>query len=52
MRNFTVSIYLTIEAENEKEAREIAAGLDLVSKSDAGIFWDSLATEVEEESDL
>jgi hypothetical protein len=30
MKNFTVSIYLTIAAETEEEAREIAFNLDVI----------------------
>jgi hypothetical protein len=52
MANYTVSIYLSIEAETEEEAREIAFGLVIVPKNKAGeykIWWDSQNTEVEKE---
>jgi hypothetical protein len=52
MKNYTISIYLTIAAESEEEAREIAFGLDVVPKREADeakIFWNSQNTEVEEE---
>jgi hypothetical protein len=53
MKNFTVSIYLTIAAETEEEAREIAFNLEVVPKNqadEAKVFWESQNTEVEEES--
>ena len=46
-------MYLSIEAETEEEAREIAFGLDIVPKRQEDqykIYWDSQNTEVEEES--
>jgi hypothetical protein len=52
MKNFTVSIYLTIEAETEEAAREIAYTLDIAPKNEvdeAKIFWNSQNIEVEEE---
>jgi hypothetical protein len=52
MRNFTVSMYLSIAAETEEEAREIAFNLEIVPKNKADeekIFWNSQNTEVEEE---
>jgi hypothetical protein len=52
MKNYTVSIYLSIAAETEEEAREIAFNLDVVPKNEADeakIFWESQNTEVEEE---
>jgi hypothetical protein len=52
MANYTVSIYLSIEAETEEEAREIAFGLEIVPKKkedEAKIWWDSQNAEVEEE---
>jgi hypothetical protein len=45
-------MYLSIEAESEEEAREIAFGLDIVPKKkedEYKIFWDSQNREVEEE---
>jgi hypothetical protein len=52
MSRYTVSIYLSIEAETEEEAREIAFNLEIVPKNEADeekIFWNSQNTEVEEE---
>jgi hypothetical protein len=52
MKNYTVSIYLSIAAETEEEAREIAFNLDVVPKNEADeakIYWNSQNTEVEEE---
>ncbi len=52
MSRYTVSMYLSIEAETEEEAREIAYNLELVPKNEADeekIFWNSQNTEVEEE---
>jgi hypothetical protein len=52
MSRFTVTMYLTIEAETEEEARKIGFNLDIVPKNEADegkIFWDSQNTEVEEE---
>jgi hypothetical protein len=52
MKNFTVSIYLSIAAETEEEAREIAFNLNVVPKNEADegkIYWESQNTEVEEE---
>jgi hypothetical protein len=52
MKNYTVSIYLTIAAETEEEARDIAFNLDIVPKNEADetkIYWESQNTEVEEE---
>jgi hypothetical protein len=52
MKNFTVSIYLSIAAETEEEARETAFNLDIVPKNkadEAKIYWNSQNTEVEEE---
>ncbi len=53
MKNYTVSIYLTIEADTEKEAREIVFGLEIVPNNKAHeykVFWDSVNTEIEEET--
>jgi hypothetical protein len=53
MKCFTVSIYLSIEAETQEEAEKIAYNLEITpfSKMDEEkIFWNSLNTEVEEES--
>jgi hypothetical protein len=52
MKCYTVSIYLSIEAETEEEAREIAFNLEVVPKHEADaekIWYDSQNTEVEEE---
>jgi hypothetical protein len=52
MKTYTVSIYLSIAAETEDEAREIAFGLEVVPNNEAdeaNIFWNSQNTEVEEE---
>jgi hypothetical protein len=52
MSTFTVSIYLSIEAETEEEARNIAYNLDVVPKNEVDegkIYWDSENIEVEEE---
>jgi hypothetical protein len=52
MKTYTVSIYLSIAAETEEEAREIAFNLDVVPKNEADegkIYWESQNTEVEEE---
>jgi hypothetical protein len=52
MKQYTVTIYLSIDAESEKEAREIAFGLDIVPKKkedEYKINWNSQNTEVEEE---
>jgi hypothetical protein len=52
MKNYTISIYLSIAAETEEEAREIAYNLDIIPKNEADeekIFWNSQNTEVEEE---
>jgi hypothetical protein len=52
MKNFTLSMYLSIAAETEKDAREIAFNLDVVPKNEADegkIYWESQNTEVEEE---
>jgi hypothetical protein len=52
MSRYTVSMYLSIEAETEEEAREIAFNLEIVPKNEADenkIFWNSQNTEVEEE---
>jgi hypothetical protein len=52
MKTYTVSIYISIEAETEEEAREIAFNLEVVPKNEADegkIFWNSQNTEVEEE---
>jgi hypothetical protein len=52
VKNYTISIYLTIAAETEEEAREIAFNLDVVPKNEADegkIYWESQNTEVEEE---
>jgi hypothetical protein len=52
MTTYTVSIYLTIEAETEEEAQEIASNLDVVpkNKADEGkTYWESQNTEVEED---
>jgi hypothetical protein len=52
VKNFTVSIYLTIAAETEEEAREIAFGLEVVPNNEADkakIFWNAQKTEVAEE---
>jgi hypothetical protein len=55
MKKFTVSIYLTLEAENEEEAREIAYSLEIIPKrkeDEYKIFWNSQNTEVEEQIEL
>jgi hypothetical protein len=52
MKKYTVSIYLTIEAENEEEAREIAYSLEIIPKRKEGeykVFWNSQNTEVEDQ---
>jgi hypothetical protein len=52
MKNYTVSIYLTISAETEEGARNIAFNLEVIPKNEADggkIFWDSQNTEVDEE---
>ncbi len=52
MKHYTVSIYLSIAAETEEEAREIAFNLDIVPKNETDegkIFWNSQNTEFEEE---
>jgi hypothetical protein len=52
MSTFTVSIYLSIEAETEEEARNIAYNLDVVPKNEVDegkIYRDSENIEVEEE---
>jgi hypothetical protein len=52
MKTYTVSIYLSIAAETEEEAREIAFNLEIVPKNEADegkVFWNSQNTEVEEE---
>jgi hypothetical protein len=54
MKTYTVSIYLSIEAETQEEAEKIAYNLEITpfSKMDEGkIFWNSLNREVEEEED-
>jgi hypothetical protein len=51
MKCFTVSIYLSIEAETEEEAREIAYNLEVVPKNETDalkIWYDTQNTEVEE----
>jgi hypothetical protein len=50
--NFTVTLYLTIEADNEEEARRIADSLEINSKHDEQVFWNSLNTEVEQQPDF
>jgi hypothetical protein len=53
MKRYTVSIYLSIAAESEEEAREIAVNLEVVPKNEADegkIYWESQNTEVEEEA--
>ncbi len=52
MSRFTVSMYVTIEAANEEEARKILDTFELKSQYDDQVFWNSLNTEVEEEPDL
>jgi hypothetical protein len=52
VKNYTVSIYLSIAADTEEEAREIAFGLEVVPNNEAdkeNIFWNSQNVEVEEE---
>jgi hypothetical protein len=52
MKNYTVSIYLSIAAETEEEAQKIAYNLEITpfSKTDEEkIFWNSQNIEVEEE---
>jgi len=52
MKHYTVSIYLTVEADNEGEARDIAYNLEIKPAKDKHIdqiFWNSQNTEVEEE---
>ena len=48
---YIVSLYVSIEAESEEEAREIAFGLEIVPKRHEDqnkIFYNSQNTEVEE----
>jgi hypothetical protein len=55
MKKYTVSIYLTLEAENEEEAREIAYSLEITPKrkeDEYKIFWNSQNTEVEKQVDI
>ena len=52
VKNYTVSIYLSIAAETEEEARDIAFTLEVMPKNKADeekIYWNSQNTEVEEE---
>jgi hypothetical protein len=52
MKTYTVSMYLSIAAESEEEARHIAFNLDVVPKNEVDegkIFWNSQNIEVEEE---
>ena len=52
MKTYSVSIYLSIAAETEAEARDIAFNLDVVPKNKADeekIYWNSQNIEVEEE---
>ena len=53
MKNYTVSIYLTIKAESIEEAKRIAlSGLEIRTiqpEDEEKVFWNSLHTEVEEE---
>jgi len=52
MSRYTVSMYLTIEAESEEEAREIADTLEIVPKNkedEEKIYWESQNTEVEKD---
>ena len=51
MKTYTVSIYLSIAADTEEEAREIAFGLEVVPNNEADrekISYDSQNSEVEE----
>ena len=51
MAKYTVSMYLTIEAESEEEAQDIAYNLEILPKrkeDEPKIFWNSQSTEVEE----
>jgi len=55
MNNFTVSMYLTITAENEEEARKIVDGLEIRTakpEDEEKIIWNSLNTEVEVQPDF
>jgi hypothetical protein len=50
VKTYTMSLYLSIEAETEAEAREIAGNLEVTPKNEADeekIFWNSQNTEVE-----
>ncbi len=49
--NYTIAMYLTVEADNEEEAQEIAYNLEILPKrkeDEYKIFWNSQSTEVEE----
>ncbi|MCU1483103.1 MAG: hypothetical protein JWQ19_3889 [Subtercola sp.] len=46
---FTVTMYLTIDAESEEQARTILDGIEVRSRDDESIFWSSLQTELEAE---
>jgi hypothetical protein len=51
MKNFIVEMYVSIEAETEEEAREIAFNLDVVPKNEADrekIYFDAQNNEVDE----
>jgi hypothetical protein len=52
MKTYTVSIYLSIEAETQEEAEKIAYNLEVIPSKEvdeAQIHWESQNTEVEEE---
>ncbi len=45
---FAVTLYLSVEAASEDEAREIVESIGLKSKYNERILWNSLFTEMEE----
>jgi hypothetical protein len=51
VKTYVVSMYVSIEAETEEEAREIAFTLDVVPKNEADkakIYYDAQNSEVDE----
>jgi hypothetical protein len=51
MKTYVVTLYVSIEAETEEEARDIAFALDVVPKNEADrekIYYDAEDNEVDE----
>jgi hypothetical protein len=52
MKKYTISIYMTVDAENEEEALKIGNEIDITPEyKQENVYWESISVEVDEEKD-